>query len=202
MRAVGVLVSGAGTNLQALLDAERAGHLAPGHVACVISSRAGVAALDRARAHDCPATVIDPKAYATREVFEDALVAELDRHGVEVVVLAGFMRVLTPHFLLRYPARVLNVHPSLLPAFPGLKAHEQALDHGVKVAGATVHLVEPEVDTGAIVLQGTVSVEPGDDAARLLARIHEVEHQLLPRAVSLLCAGRLLLDGRRVTIKD
>ena len=199
---VGVLVSGSGSNLQALLDAEARGALAPATVACVISNRPGARALDRARAAGKPALLIDHQAYAGREPFEDALLAALLEHGVELVVLAGFMRLLTPRFIDRFPDRILNIHPSLLPAFPGVDAQRQAFEHGVKVTGATVHLVNADLDGGAIVLQEALAVLPGDDAASLRARILETEHQLLPRAVQLLAAGALRREGRRVHVGD
>jgi phosphoribosylglycinamide formyltransferase-1 len=199
---IGVLVSGSGTNLQALLDAEARGALAPATIACVISNRPGVRALDRARAAAVPALVVDHKGFAAREPFEDALLAALAEHAAEAVVLAGFMRLLTPRFIDRFPDRILNIHPSLLPAFPGVDAQRQALEHGVKITGATVHLVNADLDGGAIVLQEAVPVLPGDDVETLRARILEVEHQLLPRAVRLLAAGALRRDGRRVDVGD
>jgi phosphoribosylglycinamide formyltransferase 1 len=198
---IGVLCSGTGTNLQALLDAERAGTLAPAHIVCVVSNRPGARALARAEAADKPAITVDHKAFAGREVFEDAVLAALDQHGVEGVVLAGFMRVLTAHFLGRFPDRILNIHPSLLPAFPGVEAQRQALEHGVKVAGATVHFVDLGLDAGAIVLQAAVPVEDDDTFETLRDRILEREHDILPRAVSLLAAGRLVRDGRRVHVR-
>lgn len=197
---VGVLVSGSGTNLEALLCAEREGRLAPGAIACVVSNRPGVKALERAAAAGKPAYVVDHRQFAGREPFEDALHERLAAHDVRVVVLAGFMRVLTPRFLERYPDRILNIHPSLLPSFPGVDAQRQAFEHGVKVAGCTVHFVNAELDGGAIVLQECVPVLPDDDVEALRARILEKEHVILPRAVQLLCAGKLARDGRRVKI--
>jgi len=198
---VGVLVSGTGTNLQALLDAERAGTLAPAEIACVVSNRPGVQALARAQAAGKPALTVDHKRFAAREPFEDAVLAALAEHGAEAVVLAGFMRVLTSRFLDRFPDRILNIHPSLLPAFPGVDAQRQALEHGVKVTGATVHFVDTGLDAGAIVLQAAVAIADGDTVETLRARILEREHEILPRAVSLLAAGRLVRDGRRVRIQ-
>jgi phosphoribosylglycinamide formyltransferase-1 len=197
---VAVLVSGSGTNLQALLDAAARGELRPAEIACVISNRPGARALERAAAAKVPATVVDHRGFAGREPFEDALLATLAEHRVEAVVLAGFMRILTPRFLDRFPDRVLNIHPSLLPAFPGVDAQRQALEHGVKVTGATVHLVDAGLDAGPIVLQEAVAVLEDDDVETLRARILEREHALLPRAVALLAAGRLVRDGRRVRV--
>jgi phosphoribosylglycinamide formyltransferase 1 len=195
-----VLVSGTGTNLQALLEAERVGALAPAEIAVVVSNRPNAGALERARKAGKPALGIDHRPFSSREAFEDALLEVLDNHGVEAVVLAGFMRVLTARFLARFPDRVLNIHPSLLPAFPGVDAQRQAWEHGVKVAGCTVHFVDQSLDGGAIVLQASVPVDDDDDVERLRARILAREHEILPRAVQLLASGRLERRGRRVTI--
>jgi phosphoribosylglycinamide formyltransferase-1 len=195
-----VLVSGTGSNLVALLAAEAAGELAPGEIAVVISNRPGVAALDRASAAGKPALCIDHKAYTGREPFEDALLAALAAHAVDAVILAGFMRVLTPRFLDAFPDRVLNVHPALLPAFPGVDGPGQALAYGVKVAGCTVHLVDASVDGGAIVAQEAVPVLEDDGVDTLRARIQAREHVLLPRAAQVLASGRLRRDGRRVRV--
>lgn len=198
---VGVLVSGTGTNLQALLDAERNGTLAPAEIACVISNRPVAGALARAATAGKPALTIDHKAFAGREPFEDALLGALAEHGVDGVVLAGFMRVLTAHFLAHFADRIINIHPSLLPAFPGVDAQRQALEHGSKVTGATVHFVDAGLDAGAIILQAAVAVADDDTVDSLRARILEREHDILPRAVSLLAAGRLVRDGRRVRVR-
>ncbi len=195
-----VLVSGTGTNLQALLDAEERGALAPGEIVCVMSNRPGVAALERARAAGKPAHVVDHTQFAGREPFENALLATLAGHEVAAVVLAGFMRLLTPRFLERFPDRIVNIHPSLLPAFPGVNAQRQAFAHGVKVTGATVHFVDASLDAGAIIVQAAVPVLDDDTVESLRARILEREHELLPWAVHLLAAGRLVRDGRRVRV--
>jgi len=193
---IGVLVSGSGTNLQALLDAEARGALAPAEIAVVVSNRPGVKALERAAAAGKPAVVVDHKAYTDRAAFEDALLAAL--RGCEAIVLAGFMRVLTHHFVERFPLRILNTHPSLLPAFPGVDAPAQALAYGVKVSGVTVHFVDTSLDGGPIIAQVAVPVLPGDDASALHARIQREEHQLLPQVVQRLAAGRLSCEGRHV----
>jgi phosphoribosylglycinamide formyltransferase-1 len=195
---IGVLVSGTGTNLQALLDAERRGELAPGTIAAVVSNRPGVAALERAAAAGVPAEVVEHAGLA-REVFEDRLLAVLAAHRAQAVVLAGFMRVLTPHFVDRFPLRIVNTHPSILPAFPGAHALEDALAHGVKLTGVTVHFVDASLDGGPIIAQAAVPIEDGDDVAALRARIQREEHQLLPRVVQRLAAGRLSCQGRHVT---
>ncbi|MFH0902603.1 MAG: phosphoribosylglycinamide formyltransferase [Pseudomonadota bacterium] len=197
---VGVLISGTGTNLQALLDAEKAGRLAPANIAVVISNRPGARGLERASAAGKPTSVVDHREYRSREQFEQAVLERLESHRVEAVVLAGFMRILTPYFIGRYPDRIINIHPALLPAFPGLDAQQQAFAHGVKIAGCTVHLVDAAVDHGAIVLQAAVPVLDDDDEERLRLRILEKEHDLLPRAVQLLAAGRLRRQGRRVLL--
>lgn len=195
---VGVLVSGRGTNLQALIDAAARGELAPGELGVVISNRPGVEALDRAARAGVAAEVIEHRGLA-REAFEDRLLEALDRHRVEAVVLAGFMRVLTARFVDRFPLRIVNTHPSLLPAFPGVDAAAQAIAHGAKVSGVTVHFVDASLDGGPIIAQIPVPIEDSDDAAALQARIQREEHRLLPRVVQRLAAGRLSCKGRLVT---
>ena len=194
---IGVLVSGQGTNLQALIDAQVRGELAPATLALVISNKPGVPALSRAQAAGIPAIVVEHRG-RDRVPFEDALLAELARHGVEAVVLAGFMRVLTSHFLDRYPLRIVNTHPSLLPAFPGVDASAQAIAHGVKLSGVTVHFVDASLDGGPIIAQVAVPVRPDDDAASLHARIQREEHRVLPEVVRRLAAGQLSCQGRLV----
>lgn len=195
---VGVLVSGNGTNLQALLDVEAQGDLAPATITCVVSNRPGVGALERATRAGKPAIVVDHKAYADRMTFETELMRVLDAHGVEIVVLAGFMRVLTDHFVARFPHRIVNTHPSLLPAFPGADAAAQAVAHGVKLSGVTIHFVDTSLDGGPIIVQMPVPVFPSDDAAALQARIQQEEHRLLPIVVRRLAAGELSCQGRHV----
>jgi phosphoribosylglycinamide formyltransferase-1 len=197
---VAVLVSGAGSNLQALIDAEAAGRLAPGRLVLVISSRPDAGALARAERARLPIAVVSPRDHTDRAGFEAALLARLRTADVEAIVLAGFMRVLSPDFVAAFPARILNTHPALCPAFPGLDAPRQALAHGVKLTGCTVHLVDAGVDTGPIVFQAAVPVLPGDDPASLHRRIQLEEHRLLPEAVRALAAGRLRLDGRTVEV--
>jgi phosphoribosylglycinamide formyltransferase-1 len=191
-----VLVSGGGTNLQALLDAD----LAPAEIVCVVSNKPGVPALERARAAGKPALVVEHKAFPDRPSFEKALLAALAAHRVEAVVLAGFMRVLTGGFTGAFPDRVINIHPALLPAFPGVDGPAQAHAYGVKLAGCTVHFVDETVDGGAIILQAAVPVHDRDTVDDLRARILAEEHRLLPEAVRLLAAGRLHRIGRRIAI--
>jgi len=194
---IGVLVSGTGTNLQALLDAQARGALAPAEIAVVISNRRGAPALARAVAAGVPAEVVEHGGL-DRVVFETRLIEMLERHGVAAVVLAGFMRVLTAHFIDRFPLRIVNTHPSLLPAFPGIDAPAQAIAHGAKLAGVTVHFVDASVDGGPIIAQAAVPIEDGDDARTLHARIQREEHQLLPIVVQRLAAGELSCQGRIV----
>jgi phosphoribosylglycinamide formyltransferase-1 len=195
-----VLISGRGSNLQALLDAEARGELG-GHVALVISNVAGAPGLTRARRAGVPALVHDHRG-KPREEHDRAMLADLRAHEVELVCLAGYMRLLSPVLLEAFPDRVLNVHPSLLPAFPGLHAQRQAWEHGAKVSGATVHLVEAGLDCGPIVLQEAVPVQEDDTAEALAARILEAEHRLYPRAVRLLLEGRCRVEGRRVRVRE
>jgi phosphoribosylglycinamide formyltransferase-1 len=200
MRKVGVLVSGRGTNLQALIDAERRGELG-GEIAIVVSNVATAAGLERARQAGIPAAFCDHRGKA-REDFDAELIEILRSHAVDLVCLAGFMRLLSPVFVRGFPGRILNVHPALLPAFPGRDAQRQALEHGVKVSGATVHLVDEGEDTGPIVAQEAVPVLPGDDVDTLAARILEAEHRIYPRAVRLVLEGRCRVEGRRVIMEE
>jgi phosphoribosylglycinamide formyltransferase 1 len=198
-----VLVSGEGTNLQALLDARDRGALGPATIACVASNRPGARALSRARAAGVPAAEVDHRAHPSREAFEDALLAAIGAGspgGPDGVVLAGFMRVLTPRFLAAFPGAVVNTHPSLLPAFPGVAAVEQALGYGTRLAGCTVHFVDAGVDAGPIIAQRAVPVFDDDDAASLHARIQAEEHVLLPAIVRALAEGRISCEGRRVVV--
>jgi phosphoribosylglycinamide formyltransferase-1 len=196
---IGVLVSGRGSNLQAILEAcARPGF--PAHVAVVISDRERAVALERARAAGVEARWINPKDFADREAFDRALVQELNARGVGLVCSAGFMRILSPVYVRAFAGRSLNIHPSLLPAFPGLHAQRQALDHGAKVAGATVHFTDEGMDSGPIVLQAAVPVEPGDTEETLSARILLQEHRLYPEAIRLFAEGRLRIEGRRVIV--
>jgi len=193
---VGVLISGRGTNLQALIDAQREERLG-GQIALVISNVEGAPGLERARQAGITALVRDHRG-RPREAFDAQLGEDLRAHGCDLVCLAGYMRLLSPLFISAFPCRVLNVHPALLPAFPGLEAQRQAWEYGVKVSGATVHIVDEGLDSGPIVLQEAVPVRDGDSAESLAARILEVEHRLYPRAVRLMLSGRYRIEGRRV----
>jgi phosphoribosylglycinamide formyltransferase-1 len=197
---LGVLASGRGSNLQSILDAIAAGRC-PARVAVVVSDRKDARALERARAAGVRAVHVDPDAFPDRAAHEAAVGAVLDAQGVELVCLAGYMRLLSPELVRRYRHRILNVHPALLPAFPGLRAARQALEHGVKVAGATVHLVDEGVDSGPIVLQAAVPVREDDTEETLAARILLEEHRLYPEAIRLFAEGRLEVVGRRVRLR-
>ena len=195
-----VLVSGRGSNLRALIDAERGGCLG-GTIAAVLCNRADAPALRIAAEHGIATQVIAHRAYASRDAFEAALAAAIDASEPDLIVLAGFMRVLGAAFVERYAGRMLNIHPSLLPAYPGLDTHKRALADGVRVHGCTVHFVTADVDHGPIVMQGAVAVRDGDDEQKLAARVLEVEHQMLPAAVRAFCERRLVIAGRRVRVK-
>lgn len=197
MKKIAVLVSGGGTNLQALLESERRGENPNGRITVVVASKPGVYALERAAAFGVEGTVVRRRDYAGSEAFDEALLAVLRAHEIDVVVLAGFLSVLGPSVIAAYPGRILNVHPSLIPSFCGpgyygLRVHEEALRRGVKVTGATVHIVNEECDGGPILLQKAVAVQPGDTPETLQKRVMvEAEWQLLPRAVAMVCNGEV-----------
>lgn len=195
-RRLGVLISGRGSNLQAIIDAITAGRL-DATIAVVIANKPAAGGLDRARAAGIETVVLEHGAYATRESYDAALVTELRRRAVSLVCLAGFMRLLSASFVEAFPNRILNVHPSLLPAFPGLDAQGQAWRHGVKVAGATVHVVTPDLDAGPIVAQAVVAVEEEDTADSLAAKILIQEHRIYPEAIGIVLNGGWRVDGRR-----
>lgn len=197
MKNVAVLVSGGGTNLQALLESERRGENPDGKISLVVASKPGVYALERAANFGVKGAVVCRKDYATGEAFDAALLEVLRAHRIDVVVLAGFLSVLGPSVIAAYPGRILNVHPSLIPSFCGpgyygLRVHREALRRGVKVTGATVHLVNEECDGGPILLQKAVAVQPGDTPETLQKRVMvEAEWQLLPKALAMVCSGEV-----------
>ena len=195
-RSLGVLISGRGSNLQALIAATQEGRL-DARIAVVISNRPQAPGLDHARAAGIETVVVDHRQFAARRDFDRAITAELVARNVALVCLAGFMRLVGADLLEAFPHAVLNVHPSLLPAFPGVDAQRQALEHGVKVSGATVHLVTPELDAGPIVVQAAVPVHDGDTVESLSARILVEEHRIYPEAVGIVLGGRWQVDGRR-----
>jgi phosphoribosylglycinamide formyltransferase-1 len=193
---IAVLISGRGSNLQALIDAIAEGRL-DAQIAVVISNRAGAPGLERARAAGIETLVLDHRTFPSREAFDTELAREMRARGVRLVCLAGFMRLIGPPLLEAFPSAILNVHPSLLPAFPGVDAQQQAFDHGVKISGATVHLVTRELDGGPIVLQSAVPVRDDDTADRLSARILIEEHKIYPEAVRIILDGGWSIEGRR-----
>ncbi|MDR5731239.1 phosphoribosylglycinamide formyltransferase [Caballeronia sp. LZ025] len=199
MKKIVILISGRGSNMEAVVRAcAREGW--PARVAAVISNRPDAAGLGFAAANGIDTAVVDHREFDDRAAFDAALAREIDRFEPDLVVLAGFMRVLTDAFVERYAGRMLNVHPSLLPCFPGLRTHQQALDAGVRVHGASVHFVTPTLDHGPIVAQAAVPVITGDDAAALAARVLTVEHIIYPRAVRWFIEGRLAIEGERVAL--
>jgi len=206
---IGVLASGSGSNLQAILDACAAGGI-DGQVAVVASNVPDARALERGRAAGVPAEVVPSRGVADRAAYDDLLVSVLRRHRVDLVCLAGYMRIVTPTFLAAFgptPARngcpaVMNIHPALLPSFPGLHAQRQALVHGARFSGCTVHFVDAGTDTGPIIVQAVVPVLPGDTEGSLSARILAEEHRIYPEAVQWFAEGRLAVEGRRVTVRD
>ena len=198
MLPVAVLASGSGSNLQALLDASRTDPGFGARIVVVISDRPGVAALGRAADAGVPAEVVSWGDFNEREEFSMAVCEAAQRHGAEALLLAGFMRILSPAAIDRFPNRIINIHPALLPAFPGAHAVPASLAHGVKVSGVTVHFVDAEVDHGPIIAQRAVAVEPGDTEETLHARIQREEHRLFPEVVKAFAAGRLRLEGRHV----
>ncbi|GAB7027176.1 phosphoribosylglycinamide formyltransferase [Geotalea toluenoxydans] len=194
---IGVLVSGSGTNLQSIIDRCQDGSL-PAVISCVISNNEKAYALERARRHGITAICLKHTDFNGRTAYDAELVKVLQSHGVELVVLAGFMRIITPGFIEAFPNAIMNIHPALLPAFPGLHAQRQALEYGVKVTGCTVHFVDAGTDTGPIVMQAIVSVEENDSEDTLSARIQMEEHRIFPEAIRLFAEGRLKVDGRKV----
>ena len=197
MKSYVILISGRGSNMRSLLEADL-----PGRCAAVISNRPDAAGLDYARERGVPTAVVDHKAFAGRETFDAALAAKIDACRPDLVLLAGFMRVLGDPFVARYAGRMLNIHPSLLPAFPGLNTHAAALQLGVRIHGCTVHFVTPSLDAGPIAIQAAVAVLPGDDPGSLAARVLEQEHLIYPQAARWFLEGRLRLADGRVELDD
>lgn len=197
---VGVLISGRGSNMMSLVAATQAPSF-PAEIVVVISNRPDAAGLSFASQHGIANLVVDHKGFDSREAFEVDLQARLVDHGVEIVCLAGFMRLLTASFVDKWEGRMLNIHPSLLPSFRGLDTHQQAIDAGVKIAGCTVHFVVPEMDAGPIIAQAAVPVEDGDTADDLAARILQSEHKIYPRALELVAMGQARINGKKVVLQ-
>jgi len=196
---IGALASGGGTNLQAIIDRCQDGSL-PAEIVLVISNNQDAGALERARKAGIPALCIDHRSHASREKFDHTVVCALQEAKVDLVILAGFMRIISEIFVEAFPNRIMNIHPALLPAFPGLHVQRKALEYGVRFSGCTVHFVDNGTDTGPIIIQAVVPVLDSDTEATLSARILEQEHQIYPRAIHLFAEGRLRVEGRRVSI--
>jgi len=197
---IGVLASGNGTNLQAIIDNSQGGRI-NAVVRVVISDQKDAFALIRAKKAGIPAVIHERKDYASKEAFEDAIIATLNEHCVGLVCLAGFMRILSPHFIGQFAGRIMNIHPALLPSFPGLHAQKQALEHGVKISGCTVHFVDEGIDTGPIIIQAAVPVLDNDTEETLSARILKEEHRIYSEAIKFYAEGMLEIRGRSVVIK-
>lgn len=198
---IGVLASGGGTNLQAIIDRCQDGSLAA-EIAVVITNNPTAGALDRAGNAGIKTLCINHRDFAQREDFDHAVVNALRENEVDLVVLAGFMRIITQTFIDAFPERIINIHPALLPAFPGLHVQQQAIDYGARFSGCTVHFVDGGVDTGPIIMQAVVPILPDDTADTLAARILEQEHKAYPRAIQLIAEGRVQVDGRKVSIEQ
>jgi phosphoribosylglycinamide formyltransferase-1 len=196
---IAVLCSGSGTNLQAIIDAVKDGRIGA-RIALVVSDRKDALALERARKAGIETVVVDRKDYKTRRDLDMRVVSELKKRDVGLVVLAGYMRLLSPEFIKEYRDRIMNIHPALLPSFKGTHGIKDALEHGARVTGATVHFVEEKLDDGPIVLQAAVEVRPDDTEETLLERVHKEEHRIYPEAIRLFVEGKLRVEGRRVRI--
>ena len=196
---IGVLLSGRGSNFEALADSVSAGRIPDAEIALVLSNREGAPGIDRARARGLATRVIPSKGLE-REAYDRLVVAALREAKVDLICLAGYMRLLSPFFVAAFPRRILNIHPSLLPSFPGLESQKQALDHGVKFAGCTVHFVDENLDAGPIIVQAVVPVEDGDTEDTLSARILKEEHRIYSEAVKIVLEGNYKIEGRRVLL--
>ena len=202
---LGLLLSGRGSNLQAIIDAIEEGTLSA-EIAVVVSNKQDAAGLERARKHGVPHVWLDPKPFAgrpdSREAYDRALLDMLRKYEVDLVLLAGYMKIVTPILLTAYQNRMMNIHPSLLPSFPGLDVQKKAIEHGCKISGCTVHFVTEGVDEGPIIVQAAVPILEGDSPDALATRILEQEHRIYPRAIQLYAEGRLRVEGRRVMVAD
>ena len=198
---IGVLASGRGSNLQAIIDEIGAGKL-DAEITIVISDNPGAEALKRAEAASIPFEVIERKSFPTREAYDSDLIKALRSYGVKLVVLAGFMRVLSPDFVRAFPEKILNIHPSLLPAFAGLDVHRRVVEHGVKFSGCTVHFVDEEVDTGPIIIQAVVQVHSMDTPESLAKKVLDIEHRIYPIAIQMISEKKLKVVERRVVLKS
>ncbi len=195
---VGVFASGSGTNLQAIIDAQ----IDTIEIVLVFSNKSDAYALERAKTHNIPALVIDHKGYKSREEYDSDIVKALEPYKLDLIVLAGYMRILSPVFVRAYKDKIINIHPALLPSFPGINSAKQAFEYGVKFTGVTVHFVDEGVDTGPILLQSVVEIEDDDTEETLLQKIHRVEHQIYPKALELVSSGQIEVKARRVLKKS
>ena len=196
---IAVLCSGSGTNLQAIIDSVKSGYI-PAKIALVVSDNKDAFALERARKAGIETLVLDKKAFKTREDFDKEIIKNLKKRNVELVVLAGFMRLISPHFIKEFKNRIMNIHPALLPSFKGTCGIKDALEYGVKVTGPTVHFVDEKLDNGPIILQKAIEVKDNDTEDTLLERVHKEEHKIYPEAIKLFVEGKLKIEGRKVRI--
>ena len=199
---IAVLASGSGTNLQAIIDKLHKNPDVDVEIAVVVSDNKNAFALERARREGIPAVFVDMKRFPSREAFDDEIDRVLESYGVELVVLAGYMKILQPKFVRKWRNRIMNIHPALLPSFPGTHAVRQALDYGVKVTGVTIHFVDEGVDTGPVIAQEPVRILDDDTEETLLERIHSVEHRLYPEMIKLYAEGKIEVQGRKVRIRS
>ncbi len=197
---IAVLCSGNGSNLQAIIDKIADGYV-PARIAVVVSDNNKAFALERARKAGIETFILNPKDFASREAFDKEVVQVLRKNKIELVALAGYMRLLSPYFIKEYENRIMNIHPSLLPSFKGTRGIKDALEYGVKITGPTVHFVDEKLDHGPIILQRAVEIKDGDTEENLLARVHKEEHKIYPEAIKLFVEGRLKIKDRRVVIK-
>lgn len=197
---IAILCSGSGTNLQAIIDSVKNGYI-PAKIALVVSDNKDAFALTRAKNARVDTLVLNPKDFKTRETFDREIIKNLKKKNVELIVLAGFMRIMSSHFIRQYKNRIMNIHPALLPSFKGVNGIKDALEYGVKVTGATVHFVDERLDHGPIILQRAVEVKDNDTEETLLERVHKEEHKIYPEAIKLFVEGRLKIEGRRVKVK-
>lgn len=198
---IGVLVSGSGSNLQSIIDHIEGGTL-DAEIKVVLSNNPDAYALERCRKHQISSVVLDHRQFDRRESYDRRAIAILESSGVELVVMAGFMRILSPEFFRAFPQRIINIHPALLPAFPGMHVQQKALEYGVKFAGCTVHFADEGIDTGPIIIQSVVAVHQDDTADTLSARILKEEHRIYPQAIQYYAEGRIVIEGRKVLIRN
>jgi phosphoribosylglycinamide formyltransferase-1 len=199
---IAVFCSGNGSNFQAIAEAERRGEIKKGRVALMVCDNPSAYAIERAKQMNVPVFVIQRNVFTNKQEFEETIIKRLQESNVDLIVLAGYMRPVSSNFVNKYKNKILNIHPALLPSFPGTKGIEDALEYGVKITGVTVHLVDQGLDTGPIILQAAVPVFDNDTLQTLSERIHKTEHMLYPKAINLFCEGALEIQGRKVMVKE